>query len=333
MSDPSFSIVVPTFRRPDALRETLSALLALDYDADRYEIIVVDDDGDDGSAERVLASFDEPLVPLRIERQRRLGAAHARNRGAGLASGEFVLFCDDDMVVSRSDLRSRVHAFERHGDVAVAARWEFSPAAAGALRATPFGRYRIDLERQFQDGAAGEPLPDDPQSLRMELVGAATLCLARERFLGIGGFDETFPLAGAEDQDFSMRARAAGMTLLLDTRICSLHNDDNFTLEGYCAREHRSAQTVAILARKYPAEFAGTAYVRENRPISADDPARLVAKKLVKQALSRDQALASLGRAVALLERAHLPDRALRRLYRGLLGLHLFRGFRKAWGR
>jgi glycosyltransferase involved in cell wall biosynthesis len=331
MSDPSFSIIVPTFRRPDALRETLSALLRLDYDPDRYEIIVVDD-GDDASAERVLASFGDRRVPVRLERQQRLGAARARNRGARSAGGEFLLFCDDDMVLSPTDLRARVSAFERHGDVAVSARWEFSPAALSALRATPFGRYRIELERQFQDGAAGEPLADDPQSLRMELVGAATLALARDRFLGIGGFDESFPLAGAEDQDFSMRARAAEMTLLLDTRICSLHNDDNFTLQGYCAREHRSAQTVAILARKYPAQLAGTRYVRENRPISADDPPRLVAKKLLKQALGHDRVLGAMQGAVAALERAHLPDRGLRRLYRGLLGLHLFRGFRQAWG-
>lgn len=330
MSDPSFSIVVPTFRRPDALRETLAALLALDYDPERYEIIVVDD-GDDGSAERVLESLGGPRVPVRLERQNRQGAARARNRGATLADGEFVLFCDDDMVVSQSDLSARVGAFERHGDVAVTARWEFSPAAASALRATPFGRYRIELEREFQNGAGGDPLADDPQSLRMKLVGAATLSLARDRFLAVGGFDESFPLAGAEDQDFSMRARAAGMTLLLDTRICSLHNDNNFTLEGYCTREHRSAQTVAILARKYPAELAGTRYVRENRPISAGDPPRLVGKKLLKQALGRDLVLRSAQRAVALLERAHLPDRALRRLYRGLLGLYLFRGFRKAW--
>jgi GT2 family glycosyltransferase len=330
MADPSFSIVVPTFRRADALRDTLAALLTLDYDRDRYEIIVVDD-GDDGSAERVLAGFENPGVRIRLERQQRQGAARARNRGAQSADGDFLLFCDDDMVVSASDLRARVRAFERHGDVAVTARWEFSPTATSALQATPFGRYRIELEREFQDGAAGAPLPEDPQSLRMELLGAATMSLARERFLEIGGFDESFPLAGAEDQDFSMRARAAGMTLLLDTRICSLHNDNNFTLEGYCAREHRSAQTVAILARKYPAELAGTRYVRENRPISADDPPRLVAKKLLKQALSSDRVLRATQRAVPLLERAHLPERGLRRLYRGLLGLYLFRGFRKAW--
>lgn len=330
MSDPSFSIVVPTFLRPAALRQTLAALASLDYPRDRYEVIVVDD-GDSDETARVVGSLDAPGVPVRLERQRRLGAARARNRGAGVANGEFLLFCDDDMVLAPGDLRERVRAFARHGDVAVAARWEFSPAATGALMSTPFGRYRIDLERHFQDQAAGEPLDGDPACLRMELVAAAVLSLARERFAELGGFDESFPFAGAEDQDFSLRARAAGMTLLLDTRICALHNDNNFTLRDYCARERRSAQTVAVLAKKYPAQLSNTPYVIENRPIMAADPPRLKLKKLVKAVLGQERSLSALRHLAGLLERAHLPDRELRRFYRSLLGLHLSQGFRQAW--
>jgi GT2 family glycosyltransferase len=330
VSEPSFSIVVPTFRRPEALRETLVALTSLDYEPDRYEVIVVDD-GDDDETARVIESLDGHSVVVRLDRQRRLGAARARNRGAGRASGDFLLFCDDDMVLAPSDLRERERAFGRHGDVAVAARWEFSPAATQALMSTPFGRYRIDLERHFQREAAGEPADGDPECLRMELVAAASLSLGRERFAQLGGFDESFPFAGAEDQDFSLRARAAGMTLLLDTRICALHNDSNFTLSDYCARERRSAQTVAVLARKYPTELSHTPYVLENRPIQAEDPPRLKLKKLVKAGLGQERSLSVLRRLVGRGEQAHLSDRTLRRLYRRLLGLHLFRGFRQAW--
>ena len=52
-TDPTFSIVVPTFRRPDALEETLAAILRLDYRADRYQVIVVDDGADDALFEGV----------------------------------------------------------------------------------------------------------------------------------------------------------------------------------------------------------------------------------------------------------------------------------------
>ena len=167
----------------------------------------------------------------------------------------------------------------------------------------------------------------------MELVAAASLALRRSRFWEVGGFDETFPFAGAEDQDFSLRARTAGMTLLLDTRIHCLHNDSHLTIDHYCAREQRSAQTMAVLARKYPEQLAGTRYVRENQPVQPGDPPGVFAKKLLKAALATGPSLAAIHRLVRLLELAHVPDRQLRPVYRGLLGLHLFRGFRQAWAR
>jgi GT2 family glycosyltransferase len=278
----------------------------------------------------LIGAVDQRGVPVRLERQHRLGAARARNRGAGLADGDFLLFCDDDIIPAPTDLRARLRTLRRHGDATVSAVWEFAPSAKRAMLGTPFGRYRIELEREFQEEAAGEPVSDDPECLRMELVAANSLALDRARFWELGGFDETFRLAGAEDQDFSLRARAAGMTLLVDTRISCLHNDSRLTLREYCAREQRNAETVAILARKYPAELADTPYVRENRPISRGDPPRLVLKKLLKAALGRDTSLRAMQRLVGLLELAHVPDRELRPLYRRLLGLHLFRGFRQA---
>ncbi len=48
-SSPTISVIVPTYHRPDALRQTLAALAAVDSTSrESYEIIVVDD-GDDSS--------------------------------------------------------------------------------------------------------------------------------------------------------------------------------------------------------------------------------------------------------------------------------------------
>jgi hypothetical protein len=118
---------------------------------------------------------------------------------------------------------------------------------------------------------------------------------------------------------------------LLDTRIRCLHNDNRLDLRSYCAREERSAQTMPYLARKYPDRFRDVPYVRENRPISRADPGRLVAKKLLKAVLASGPVLAVLHLLTGPLEAAHAPERLLRRFYSALLGLHLFRGFRRTW--
>jgi GT2 family glycosyltransferase len=328
----SVSIIVPTFRRPDALRDTLASLLALDYDRRRYEVIVVDDDADESTAQ-IVRELEPGDAEFTLEAQHRRGAASARNRGARRASGELLLFCDDDMILKPSYLRLHMSTRERHGDAVVSGAWDFAPQVLAALRATPFGRYRISLEHSFQTGARGKPVDGDPGCLRMPLLAANNLALSREQFSEIGGFDEEFPVAGAEDQDFSIRASATGALLLLDTKIRCFHNDNRLTLGDYCAREERSAQTMPFLVRKHPREFGAVPYVRENRPISATDSSSVVAKKLAKAALARGSMLQSLHWLAGMLEAIHAPERLLWRLYRTILGIHLYRGFRCSWSR
>jgi GT2 family glycosyltransferase len=329
VSDPSVSIIVPTFRRSAALRQTLNALRCLDYDQQLYEVIVIDDNGGDDETADVIGSLRNAGMELILENQRQRGAASARNRGARLASGDLLLFCDDDIVVDAAHLLKHLTTRERHHDPIVNAAWDFAPGTRASLQATPFGRFRLDLEREFQDSAGAEPRGDG--CLRMPLLGSWDLMLRRDLFWELGGFDEDFPVAGAEDQDFSLRARAAGCLLLLDPTIRCLHNDNRLSLRAYCAREERSARTMPLLARKYPGEFDHTPYIRENRPIARADPPRLVVKKAAKALLATTPALEALHRLTGLLEAFGAPDRALRRLYTTLLGLHLYRGFRRSW--
>jgi GT2 family glycosyltransferase len=213
----------------------------------------------------------------------------------------------------------------------IGGRWELAPSAVAALRRTPFGRYRIDLERRFADQARGEPLDGDPSRLRVPLLPAANLSLRRDLFWGIGGFDEEFPLAGAEDQDLSLRARAADALLILDTGIHCFHNDRHLSRRAYCERQERSARTMPFLVRKHRAEFEDRPYARENRPVRTGDPPVLVGKKLLKRLLATRPLLDGLHGLARAGEAVRAPELLLRRLYTVLLGLHVFRGFRHSW--
>jgi GT2 family glycosyltransferase len=326
---PHFSIVIPTFRRPDALRECVASLLAVDYPSEAFELIVVDDEGE-GRAAPALAGIDRGDVAVRLESQRQRGAAAARNRGATVARGEILLFVDDDIIVGPDHLQRHAAAQQLGGDrPLVNGAWRFTPAVQAVLEQTAFGRFRLALEEEFQSAAMGTEIADG--IVNMPMLGSWNLSLGRQLFWTIGGFDEDYPVAGAEDQDFSLRARRAGCGLWLDTKIVCLHNDNRLDLEAYCAREERSAQTMPVIARKFPDEFGSSAYVVENRPVRVNDPPGLILKKLIKALLAADAVIRLLHLAVAFAERHGAPERALGRSYRALLGLHLYRGFRRAW--
>src|SRR5215211_4273132 len=203
---PTVSVVVPTYRRPDALATTLDALLRVDFPKTGYEIVVVDD-GSDATTEEVVTGLDAGDVAVQYIPQANSGAASARNTGARAAKGELLLFCDDDIILEPDHLRLQVATRGVYGDPVVNGVTHFSDRAVAILRETPFGRYRLDLDRTYQDAADGPLLGND--CYEAPLLSACNLAISRDRFWEIGGFDEAFPFAGAEDQALSLRARAA----------------------------------------------------------------------------------------------------------------------------
>lgn len=323
---PTVSFVVPTYRRPDALRPTLAALLAVDYPHDRYEVIVVDDGSADETADVVAELQKGAEAKLVYVQQENAGAATARNRGARSATGELLIFVDDDIVVQPSHVRDHIAARATRGDALVNGHWEFPAGLVRVFAATPFGRFRLGLERWVKDGVAKTPLGDGREA--PSAVTACNLGLRRALFLELGGFDETFPFAGYEDQELSYRAVRAGCPLVYDRRIQLVHNDQRSTLVQFCARQRRGACTAVHLAQRHPAVFGGRGMVVENGPLQQSDPPRRLAKKLVKSGLSTATALRAVHAGVRFLELVAPDSRVLQRTYWSVCGLYIFRGVR-----
>ncbi|WP_227271838.1 glycosyltransferase family 2 protein [Roseobacter weihaiensis] len=85
------SIVIPTFRRPDFLRDILSELTAQLPSDGSVEVVIVDND----SAGSARSAVPEDAA-FRYIAEPRPGVAHARNTGVMQARGRFILFLDDD---------------------------------------------------------------------------------------------------------------------------------------------------------------------------------------------------------------------------------------------
>lgn len=98
---PRVSVVVPACNEEENIGQAVLALLAQDYA--NLEILVVNDRSIDGTA-AVLHSLREGNPRLQIEEishlpEGWLGKSHALARGANLASGEYLLFTDADVVM------------------------------------------------------------------------------------------------------------------------------------------------------------------------------------------------------------------------------------------
>jgi glycosyltransferase involved in cell wall biosynthesis len=321
MTEPSFSIIVPTYRRSEVLGQTIDALLATDYPPDKFEIIVVDD-GDDPATREIVERAQGALVKMSLLQGRGQGAAAARNDGAKAASGDFLVFVDDDIVVPPDHLSAQLEVRELHGECISGGDWgQFTPEVLADLQATPLGRYRLAIE-------ASKPGPA-PQRWTFERgLSTSHLTVRRTLFDQLGGFDERFPRAGVEDWEFCLRAAEAGCKLIGDNERGLLHNDKRLTISQLCEREEWRGVSVGILARMRPDDYRDTDVIRENSPVQSADPLRLRLRKRIKRALGVPIVLALLHRVLALCERVLRPERLLHRLYTAVISVHYLRGFR-----
>lgn len=188
------AVIVPSFNRPERLRGCLGALMALQGPAP--EIVVVDD----GSTQPLAPVCAEFGTRVRCLRQRNRGPAAARNAGVRATGAGFVAFTDDDCR-PRPDWLARLTAAHR----ADAARL-VGGRVENALDDNPYAaasQSLCDYLYEYFGAAAGEA----------PFFTSNNMGCDRATFERLGGFDESFPLAAAEDRDFGLRWRAAGGTL------------------------------------------------------------------------------------------------------------------------
>jgi glycosyltransferase involved in cell wall biosynthesis len=111
---PEICVVVPTYRRPDRLRRLLDALARQTLEADRWELIVVDDSSRDPAVDELLAELPA-LVSCdarALRTARNGGPALARNTGWRATRAPVVAFLDDDVVPSPGWLAAGLTAFD-----------------------------------------------------------------------------------------------------------------------------------------------------------------------------------------------------------------------------
>jgi GT2 family glycosyltransferase len=192
--------VIPTYARPERLRECLAALARQTLPADRFEIVVVDD----GSPQPVVTPADTAAAgaTIRIIRQSNAGPSAARNRGVQEARGELIAFTDDDCLPTPDWLELLVTAHRQSPDALVGGI-TFNGLTDDVFATT--SQMIIDLVYEHFN---------TEESSAYFLTSNNMLC-SRAAYSELGGFDTSFPRAGAEDRDFCDRWRASGRPLRL----------------------------------------------------------------------------------------------------------------------
>lgn len=196
---PLVTVVVPTYGRPGHLRSCLKALAAQTLAREDFEVVVVDDGSPEPLCE-IAADFVRHMQ-VRLIRQMNAGPAAARNAGVREATGELIALTDDDCRPDPGWIETLVAA-ERNRPGAL---------VGGSTRNGIDGWIFSETSQLIID-MVYDHFNADPENAYF--FASNNMLVPRSRYLEVGGFDESFPRAGAEDRDFCDRWRAAGWPLI-----------------------------------------------------------------------------------------------------------------------
>jgi glucosyl-dolichyl phosphate glucuronosyltransferase len=219
------SAVIGTYNRAHLLKGTLEALASQEaLDSLKWEIVVVDNNSSDTTAQVVAALSKTTATPVRYVFEPQLGVSHARNRGIKEARGSIIAFTDDDVLPASDWITQLVAAIDRWNAQGVGGRilplWEASPPRWLTDNQHLCNRLAImDFETS---GLLTLPVRAQPQ------VWGANMAFRRELFERVGGFDPRLGGLGkklfrGEETDLVNRALELGLKIAYDAGPTVFH--------------------------------------------------------------------------------------------------------------
>jgi len=208
------SIVIPAYNEGPRLAQTIQSIATARSTDARIEVVIADDQSDDGTPEYLRAAWPDlsqlPRLDVILTRTpERSGVPRARNHAAGRASAD-ILFITD------------AHVRFSHGwDGLVFEHLRDDGILAGAVTQanTSFVGYGCRLVVPFM----GTYWNKDPVARPREVQIAAcpATVLTRELFHRLGGYDSGMIMYGAAEPEFSVRAWLSGadVTIIPELRV------------------------------------------------------------------------------------------------------------------
>ncbi len=217
----SLCVIVPTYKRPDDLEGFLAALRSQIVGYPDRRLIVVNDGTHSDDYQAVLDKHDAWFTY--IAKPTNGGPAAARNYAAREATGDFIVFTDDDCRAPTGWLDY------------LQARYEAEPWLDGLAGYTrPVMKNKKSLREWVIAASNVLPGATYDEIGRLTCAVTAAFSVRREWFERIGGFDETFRPSG-EDLDLTQRLIRAGAILEADPRWRTGHTTAD-TIKSYLKR-------------------------------------------------------------------------------------------------
>ena len=215
--NPEISVIIIARNQKDTISMCLESVLKLEHD--NYEVIVVDDCSEDGTA-----AIAEKLPVQLIRLDKHQGAASARNRGAECACGETLFFLDSDVVVEKNALSQIASAFHD---------FPSAQAVQGVYTRDSMPKNLVTRYRDYFDDYKNQGVESD----LVKVVSTYCFAIKKQVFSDLGGFDARIPQATVEDNDLGYRLFTSGHTVVRNRHLAVTHLK-SYSLKSLLKRDY-----------------------------------------------------------------------------------------------
>ena len=233
---PILSIIIVNWKVKELLKECIISIhdTVKKYD---YEIIVIDNDSQDGSIEMIHDDFGDVKLIVNDEN---IGHSRAMNQGIKISEGDYILLLNPDVILYDNSVDNMVKYLSYNQNVGAVGGKELRPDGKFFWRSRR--RYikpwleifaLFGVRKLMSNKFIGKIIPDEymrdipeNQSCRVEILATACMMVKKEVFETIGLLDETFWLM-SEDVDISIRINKAGWQIyyLADSPFLHYHGE------------------------------------------------------------------------------------------------------------
>ena len=219
-----YSVIIPTHNEGIQLVQTALSVLETSACCDRHregtELIVVDDQSDDGSLDILRMCIPDDAPVQVIHGDKRLGCCGAKRLGTTAAKGRYYVFLDAHSRGSRRWMHSLEEGMERNGGPE-SGLYGPSIYALGAEQASMHQGQYWNTAQMNRDH-----LPVVAQDHQCLFICGNCMFVSRQVYEALGGFSPTIrPPWGSEDEEICLRAWRYGYhcTILPAWHMSSLY--------------------------------------------------------------------------------------------------------------
>jgi GT2 family glycosyltransferase len=256
------SVIILNYNTAGLLRPCLAAVLASKgFEGKELEVIVVDNNSSDNSAEMIRKDYPEVRL---IRNKNNLGFSAGNNIGIKEAGGKFLLLLNSDTLVEPDVLITVLKSMEKDRSIGAAtcllqtADGKIDPASHRGFP-TPWNSlsYFLSLEKLFPQSRLFGGYHQGWKNLKVphevDCISGAFFMVSGDVIERIGMLDERFFMYG-EDIDWCLRIKNAGYKILFFPEVRTLH------LKRQSGRENKIDQTVKNNSRRQFIETMGQFY-------------------------------------------------------------------------